>query len=139
MTFDVTKLIAEELARLQTDLPIYRSQQRGGFQEPAFFISKMTSEIRPNLFGIQFRDEHYQLVYFPKPDCPDEDMAIMEEFLMANFNQLSTFAKVRNRRFERHDHTLQLTFEISFRAVPVDDGIRQQTMVYEGGLKRNGE
>lgn len=136
MAFNLIKRIADELSGLFPDTPIYRNDQRGGFQEPSFFIEKITNKITPNLFGIQVRDNHYQLVYFPDPDKPSEDMEATEELLTDNFKQLSGFATLRNRNFEYSDGTLLMTFEITFRAIPDEMETKQQVMDYKGGLKR---
>lgn len=135
MAFNVVERIADELSKMFQDIPIYREQQRGGFQEPSFFIEKITNRIKPNLFGIQTRDNHYQLVYFPNPDSPSEDMGSMEELLANNFQQLSEFATLRDRSFDYGDGTLLMTFTVSYRAVPVDTTVKQQSMDYQGGLK----
>lgn len=138
MGFEITEKIATELNRLLPDIPVYRENQRGGFKEPSFFVEKIKTAITPNFFGIQVRDNHYQLVYFPNPDKPNEDMDTMEEFLTDNFKQLSDFATLRDRNFDRSDSTLLMTFLVSFRAVPADDGNKQQTLDYQGGLKDGG-
>ncbi|AYJ38877.1 phage tail terminator family protein [Lactiplantibacillus paraplantarum] len=136
MSFNVTKRIATQLAQLVPGLPIYREQQRGGFQEPSFFVEKLPTAIMPNLFGIQVRDNHFQLVYFPDPENPNEDMEMMEELLADNFVQLNDFAGITNRNFDHNDGALLMTFTVSFRAVPVDDGTKQETIDYRGGTKR---
>lgn len=135
MAFNITKLIAKQLVQLMPGMPIYREQQRGGFQEPSFFIEKLPTNIMPNFFGIQVRDNHYQLVYFPDPKKPNEDMETMEDFLADNFVQLDNFATVIDRNFDHSDGTLLMTFTVSFRAVPVDDGTKQAKVDYQGGLK----
>ncbi|WP_053072727.1 phage tail terminator family protein [Lactiplantibacillus herbarum] len=137
MAFNISERIAMELAKLSPDIPIYREQQRGGFQEPSFFVNKITSHINPNLFGIQFRDNHFEVIYFPNIDKPNEDMDLMEEQLSDNFKQLEDFATVSDIDFERSDSTLIMTFRVSFRAVPVDKGTKQQAIDYQGGLKHD--
>ncbi|CAM3206729.1 phage tail terminator family protein [Lactiplantibacillus plajomi] len=137
MAFDIIKSIAEELVGMGLNLPIYRENQRGGFKEPSFFISKITGHIQPNLFGIQWRDNHYEVVYFPNADGANADMDAMEDFLSDNFTQLQEFAKIRDLNFERSDSTLVATFKVKFRAVPVDQGTKQQSLDFEGGLKHD--
>lgn len=138
MGFEITEKIANELNRLVPNIPIYRENQRGGFKEPAFFVEKISTAITPNFFGIQVRDNHYQLVYFPDPDKPNENMDAMEEVLADNFVQLSEFAAIHDRNFDRSDGTLLMTFLVSVRAVPVDNVAKQQTLDYQGGLKNGG-
>lgn len=135
MVVDIVKMIADELVHLRPDLPVYRENQRGGFQEPSFFVNKITTQIKPNLFGIQARDNHYQVVYFPLATKPNTDMDAMEELLKNNFNRLNSFAYVRDLEFSHSDGALLMMFRVSYRAIPADEGVKQQTIDYQGGLK----
>ena len=65
---DIIGRIGQQLKKLFPDTVIYRKNQKGGFQEPSFFVSKITTTRVPELFGRQKRTYQYQLVYFPNPD-----------------------------------------------------------------------
>ncbi|WP_416353925.1 DUF6838 family protein [Agrilactobacillus fermenti] len=120
-------MIANELQRLFPAAPIYRENQKGGFQEPSFFITKIMTGSKTELFGIQNRRYHYQLVYFPDPERPKADMEVVEELLLDNFTTLGDSATLRNRQTElSEDYTLQMTFEVWVRATPVDNTPKQR-------------
>lgn len=132
---DIVNRIANELNKLIPDATIYREQQAGGFQEPSFFIHRITTTSKPELFQRQNRNYYYQVVYFPETTNPKADMEHMEEFLLDNFKVLDEFATIRNRDFEEVDGALSMSFNINLRAYPEDHTPKQQTMDYKGGIK----
>lgn len=117
---DIVNRIADQLNSLFPNMPIYREQQSGGFKEPSFFIHRITSTVKPELFQRQNRSYHYQLVYFPQTDHPEADMEQMEENLLDRFLSLDEFATIRNREFEEVDGALTMTFMVNLRAYPED-------------------
>ncbi|APX72713.1 hypothetical protein M5C72_06280 [Companilactobacillus allii] len=128
-------LIGKELAKLFPNIPIYRENQKGGFQEPSFFIEKVITVVEPELFDIQMRNYNYQLVYFPKLDEPKDDMEMMEEILLDSFNLLTDYAVIRNRNFKQSDdNTLLLTFNVQVRAHKIDNTTKQQNMKFKGKI-----
>lgn len=132
---NIIERIGTELSQLFPSVPIYRENQKGGFEEPSFFVNKINSNVNPELFDIQKRRYSYQIVYFPKLDEPKADMEMIEEILMDNFLVLSDFAVVRNRNFEQSgDNTLQITFDIQIRAHKIDSTIKQQKIKYKGEI-----
>lgn len=132
---NIIERIGNELFQLFPSIPIYRENQKGGFEEPSFFVNKINSNISPELFDVQNRKYSYQIIYFPKLDEPKSDMEMIEEILMNNFLALTDFAVIRNRQFEQSgDNTLQLTFDVQIRAHKIDTTIKQQNMKYKGRI-----
>lgn len=132
---DIVNRIADQLNELIPDATIYREQQAGGFKEPSFFIHRITTTVKPELFQRQNRSYYYQIVYFPETANPKADMERMEEFLLDNFKVLDNFATIRNRDFEEVDGALSMSFNITIRAYPEDHTAKQQSMTYRGGIK----
>lgn len=136
MGFDLTKRIADEISILVPGTPIYRENQRAGFEEPAFFVEKIMTQVTPELMNYQFRKYHYQLIYFPNPDKPRTDMERVEEILLDQFTSLDRYASIRNREFSQSsDNTLQMTFEVWIRAYPEDDAPKQGSIKIKNGVK----
>lgn len=114
---DLVDLIADELARIFPDVTIYSENQRSGFVEPSFYINKVSSTSKHELFDIQNRKQTYQVVYFAAEEASNADLAHIEEALLDNFNTLGTYAAVRNREIQQNstERTLTMTFEIWMR------------------------
>ena len=131
----IVELIGNELHRLFPDVQINRENREGGFEEPSFFVEKVDTGVKPELFNVQNRKYSYQIVYFPEVKRPKEDMEIMEETLLDKFINLSDYATLRNREFNQSDdNTLQMTFEVWIRAYKPDDTPKQAQMKFYGGI-----
>lgn len=131
----IVELIGNELHRLFPDVQINRENREGGFEEPSFFVEKVDTGVKPELFNVQNRKYSYQVVYFPEVKRPKEDMEIVEETLLDKFINLSDYATLRNREFNQSDdNTLQMTFEVWIRAYKPDDTPKQEQMNFYGGI-----
>ncbi|HCD08231.1 MAG TPA: hypothetical protein DEQ50_08260 [Lactobacillus sp.] len=135
MKESIVELIGKELSQLFPNIQINRENRKGGFEEPSFFVKKVDTGVKPELFNIQNRKYIYQVVYFPKVDRPNEDMESVEEILLDNFTSLKSYATIRNRDFKQSDdNTLQMTFEVWIRAHEVDNTPKQENMKFKGGI-----
>lgn len=135
MKESIVELIGKELSQLFPNVQINRENRKGGFEEPSFFVQKVDTGVKPELFNIQNRKYTYQVVYFPKVDRPNEDMESVEEILLDNFTSLKSYATLRNREFNQSDdNTLQMTFEVWIRAYKPDDTPKQAQMKFYGGI-----
>jgi len=131
----IVELIGDELNGLFPEVQINRENREGGFEEPSFFVEKVDTGVKPELFNVQNRKYSYQIVYFPEVKRPKEDMEIMEETLLDKFINLSDYATLRNREFNQSDdNTLQMTFEVWIRAYKPDDTPKQAQMKFYGGI-----
>jgi len=131
----IVELIGNELVGLFPNVQINRENREGGFEEPSFFVQKVDTGVKPELFNIQNRKYTYQVVYFPKIDRPKEDMESVEEFLLDNFTELKDYATLHNRDFKQSDdNTLQMTFEVWIRAHEVDNTPKQENVKFKGGI-----
>ncbi|WP_460730492.1 phage tail terminator family protein, partial [Nocardia heshunensis] len=129
---NIIERIGQLLASISPGLPVYRENQKGGFKEPSFYVSAIGSRGQPELFGRQKRTHGYQVVYFPDPNKPNQDMERMEQILLDKFLVLPEFAYIRDRNFSRVDGTLTVDFNIIFWAQPVEGGLKLKTMEYHG-------
>lgn len=135
MKESIIELIGNELSGLFPDVQINRENREGGFEEPSFFVEKVDTSVRPELFDIQNRKYAYQIVYFPRIKRPKEDMESVEEILLDNFTELKDFATIRKREFKQSDdNTLQMTFEVWIRAYKVVNTPKQEHMKFKGGI-----
>ena len=135
MKESIVELIGKELSQLFPNIQINRENRKGGFEEPSFFVQKVDTGVKPELFNVQNRKYSYQVVYFPKVKRPKEDMEIVEETLLDKFINLSDYATLRNREFNQSDdNTLQMTFEVWIRAYKPDDTPKQEQMKFYGGI-----
>ncbi|WP_034544941.1 DUF6838 family protein [Levilactobacillus namurensis] len=131
---DIIGRIGQQLKVLFPDMTIYRKNQKGGFKEPSFFVSKITTTRVPELFGRQKRGYQYQLVYFPNPDDAESDMERMEDQLLDGFTQLDDFAPICDLDFQIVDGALTATFSVNVWAYPEDHTPKQRTLEYHGGI-----
>lgn len=135
MKESIVELIGNELSRLFPGVQINRENREGGFEEPSFFVEKVDTGVKPELFNIQNRKYAYQVVYFPKIKRPKEDIDNVEEILLDNLTELKDFATIRNREFKQSDdNTLQMTFEVWIRAYKVDNTSKQEQLKFTGGI-----
>ena len=135
MKESIVELIGNELAELYPNIQINRENRKGGFEEPSFFVQKVDTGVKPELFNIQNRKYAYQVVYFPKIDRPNKDMESVEEVLADNFTDLKDYATLHNRNFKQSDdNTLQMTFEVWIRVHKVDNTPKQEHMKFKGGV-----
>jgi len=131
----IVELIGNRLAELFPSVQINRENRKGGFEEPSFFIEKVDTGVKPELFSIQNRKYAYQVVYFPEIERPKENMESVEEVLLDNFTSLKDYATIRNRDFKQSDdNTLQMTFEVWIRAYKVDNTPKQEYMKFKGEI-----
>lgn len=131
---DIIGRIGQQLKVLFPNMTIYRKNQKGGFKEPSFFVSKITTTRVSELFGRQKRGYQYQLIYFPNPDDAESDMERMEDQLLSGFTQLDDFAPIRDLDFQIVDGALTATFKVVIRAYLEDTETKLSSMNYHGGI-----
>lgn len=124
--------IGRQLKTIFPGAVIYRKNQKGGFKEPSFFVSSITTTRMPEMFNRQKRSYHYQVVYFPDPTNAEPDMERMEEQLLDRFTQLDDFAPVRDVDFSIVDDALTMAFSVTIRAYPEDLTPKQRVLDYHG-------
>lgn len=135
MKESIVELIGKELSQLFPNIQINRENREGGFEEPSFFVEKITTTSKPELFDIQNRKYAYQIIYFPTLKRPKEDMEQVEELLLANFTSLKDYANVNNREFKQSDdNTLQMTFDVQIRAIKINNSPTLEDMKFKGGI-----
>lgn len=117
---NIIERIGQLLEAIAPGTPVYRENQKGGFKEPSFYVSAIGSRSQPELFNRQKQTRGYQVVYFPNPKKPNEDMEIVEQMLFYQFLTLPKFAHIRDRNFSRVDGTLTVDFNVVIWAHPVD-------------------
>ncbi|WP_203640685.1 phage tail terminator family protein [Levilactobacillus andaensis] len=131
---NIIERIGQLLGTIAPELPVYRENQKGGFKEPSFYVSAIGTRSNPELFDRQRRTHGYQVVYFPDPNKPNQDMEAMEQLLLDRFLTLPEFAHIRNRNFNRVDGTLTVDFNVVLWAKPVEDDTKLKSMEYHGGV-----
>lgn len=132
----LTNRIADELTRIfGADTTIYTENQDNNFNEPCFYICKVSTTAGPRLCGHQRRVYTYQVIYFTNSRQANADLDRVEKLLLDNFDKLSEFAYIRNREFNTDytEKTLSLVFEITINAHKLVD----ETML--GEVKTNAE
>jgi len=129
---DIIDRIGRQLKTIFPEAVVYRKNQKGGFKEPSFFVSSITTTRTPEMFNRQKRSYHYQLIYFPDPDSAEQDMERMQENLLDRFTELTGFSYVRDVDFSIVDGALTMTFAINVRAYPEDLTPKQRTLDYHG-------
>ena len=134
MSMAIIDRIGRQLKAIFPDAVVYRKNQKGGFKEPSFFVSKITTTRQPELFNRQKRTYHYQVVYFPDPTNAEPDMERMEEQLLDRFTQLDDFAPVRDMDFSVVDGALTMVFSVTIRAYPEDLTSKQRVLNYHGRI-----
>lgn len=129
--------IADELARLFPNAVIYTENQADGFEEPSFFIEKISSSASSELFNRQMRKQSYQVVYFPNPDNPKTDMERVEDYLLSGLLELKDYAPLRHIEvIQQEDNTLIYKFEVWGRFYPdKKDDIKLQNSEVKGRIK----
>lgn len=132
----LTNRIADELTRIfGADTTIYTENQDNNFNEPCFYICKVSTTAGPRLCGHQRRVYTYQVIYFTNSRQANADLDRVEKLLLDNFDKLPEFAYIRNREFNTDytEKTLSLVFEITINAHKLVD----ETML--GEVKTNAE
>lgn len=132
----LTNRIADELTRIfGADTTIYTENQDNNFNEPCFYICKVSTTAGPRLCGHQRRVYTYQVIYFTNSRQANADLDRVEKMLLDNFDKLPEFAYIRNREFNTDytEKTLSLVFEITINAHKLVD----ETML--GEVKTNAE
>lgn len=133
----IIERIADELARLFPNAVIYTENQADGFEEPSFFIEKISSSASSKLFNRQMRKQSYQVVYFPNPDNPKTDMERVEDYLLSGLLELKDYAPLRHIEvIQQEDNTLIYKFEVWGRFYPdKKDDIKLQNSEVKGNIK----
>lgn len=129
---DIIELIGQLLVDIAPDVPVYQENQKGGFKEPSFYVSGIGAQSKPEFFDRQKRIHGNQVVYFPNPSKPNQDMAAMEQRLLDQFKTLPGFAHIRDRNFSRSDGALTVDFNVVLWAQPVDSTTKFGNMEYHG-------
>ena len=133
---ELTNRIADELTRIfGANTNIYTENQDNNFNEPCFYICKVSTTAGPRLCGHQRRVYTYQVIYFTNSRQANADLDRVEKLLLDNFDKLPEFAYIRNREFNTDytEKTLSLVFEITINAHKLVD----ETML--GEVKTNAE
>lgn len=136
---DVTNLIAKRLKELWPDIPVFRENQTDGFPEPSFYVHRRPMTMKHAFSRIQERSYQFQIVYFPDPEKPHEDMDTMGEALESNFTEIPNYARLNGIEFEPADTELHMMFSVFVRAFPADDTVKQATMDYQGDIANGKE
>lgn len=133
----IIERISDELARIFPSAVIYPENQADGFEEPSFFIEKISSSASSELFDRQMRKQSYQVVYFPNPDNPKTDMERVEDYLLSGLLELKDYAPLRHIEvIQQEDNTLIYKFEVWGRFYPdKKDDIKLQNSEVKGNIK----
>ena len=133
----IIERISDELARIFPSAVIYPENQADGFEEPSFFIEKISSSASSELFDRQMRKQSYQVVYFPNPDNPKTDMERVEDYLLSGLLELKDYAPLRHIEvIQQEDNTLIYKFEVWGRFYPdKKDDIKLQNSEVKGRIK----
>lgn len=133
----IIERISDEIARLFPNAVIYTENQADGFEEPSFFIEKISSSASSELFDRQMRKQSYQVVYFPNPDNPKTDMERVEDYLLSGLLELKDYAPLRHIEvIQQEDNTLIYKFEVWGRFYPdKKDDIKLQNSEVKGNIK----
>lgn len=133
----IIERIADEITRIFPNAIIYTENQSDGFEEPSFFIEKISSSASSELFDRQMRKQSYQVVYFPNPDNPKTDMERVEDYLLSGLLELKDYAPLRHIEVvQQEDNTLIYKFEIWGRFYPdKKDDIKLQNSEVKGNIK----
>ena len=133
----IIERISDELARIFPSAVIYPENQADGFEEPSFFIEKISSSASSELFDRQMRKQSYQVVYFPNPDNPKTDMERVEDYLLSGLLELKDYAPLRHIEVvQQEDNTLIYKFEVWGRFYPdKKDEIKLQNTDVKGQIK----
>ena len=129
--------ISDEITRIFPNAIIYTENQSDGFEEPSFFIEKISSSASSELFDRQMRKQSYQVVYFPNPDNPKTDMERVEDYLLSGLLELKDYAPLRHIEvIQQEDNTLIYKFEVWGRFYPdKKDDIKLQNSEVKGNIK----
>lgn len=133
----IIERIADEITRIFPNAIIYTENQSDGFEEPSFFIEKISSSASSELFDRQMRKQSYQVVYFPNPDNPKTDMERVEDYLLSGLLELKDYAPLRHIEVvQQEDNTLIYKFEVWGRFYPdKKDEIKLQNSEVKGRIK----
>ena len=133
----IIERIADEITRIFPNAIIYTENQSDGFEEPSFFIEKISSSASSELFDRQMRKQSYQVVYFPNLDNPKTDMERVEDYLLSGLLELKDYAPLRHIEVvQQEDNTLIYKFEIWGRFYPdKKDDIKLQNSEVKGNIK----
>ena len=133
----IIERIADEITRIFPNAIIYTENQSDGFEEPSFFIEKISSSASSELFDRQMRKQSYQVVYFPNPDNPKTDMERVEDYLLSGLLELKDYAPLRHIEvIQQEDNTLIYKFEVWGRFYPdKKDDIKLQNSEVKGNIK----
>lgn len=133
----IIERIADEITRIFPNAIINTENQSDGFEEPSFFIEKISSSASSELFDRQMRKQSYQVVYFPSPDNPKTDMERVEDYLLSGLLELKDYAPLRHIEVvQQEDNTLIYKFEVWGRFYPdKKDDIKLQNSEVKGNIK----
>lgn len=133
----IIERIADEITRIFPNAIINTENQSDGFEEPSFFIEKISSSASSELFDRQMRKQSYQVVYFPNPDNPKTDMERVEDYLLSGLLELKDYAPLRHIEVvQQEDNTLIYKFEVWGRFYPdKKDEIKLQNTDVKGQIK----
>lgn len=133
----IIERIADEITRIFPNAIIYTENQSDGFEEPSFFIEKISSSASSELFDRQMRKQSYQVVYFPNLDNPKTDMERVEDYLLSGLLELKDYAPLRHIEIvQQEDNTLIYKFEVWGRFYPdKKDEIKLQNSEVKGRIK----
>lgn len=133
----IIERIADEIARIFPSSVIYTENQADGFEEPSFFIEKISSSASSELFDRQMRKQTYQVIYFPNPENPKTDMERVEDYLLSGLLELKNYAPLRHIEVtQQEDNTLIYKFEVWGRFYPnKKDEIKLQNSELKGRIK----
>lgn len=112
---DITSLVAEKLAEIDSEATIYREHEEQGFQEPCFFIQRIKSGKSTHLGKRSMRTYSYAVMFFPK-NGTREECEIAEEILHDRFKKIDGVGHLYDVASKINDNVLQYQFNLMFRA-----------------------
>lgn len=137
---EITRAIANQVAKIVPGATIYIENQEQGFDEPAFYIYEITATSKDNLMDYQQRKHLYCITWFPnsKSDDPGirEQCENMRSLLLDGFNFLDDLSlKLMDREAKIEDGVLIFTFKLQFRVKQQNEIANMQNLEQTGGLK----
>jgi len=137
---EITRAIADQVAKIVPDATIYVENQEQAFEEPAFYIYEITATSKDNLMDYQQRKHLYCITWFPdsKSDDPGirEQCENMRSLLLDEFSFIDSLSlKALDKEVKIEGDVLIFTFKLQFRVKQQNEIANMQNLEQTGGLK----
>lgn len=109
------------------NITIYRENVKAGFEEPSFFVPSANIRSKAMINGIYNVVYSFQIIYFPRPDHVNDDIASTQLDLTFKFLNLGD-KTVHNREFNKSDDALVFTFDINGWVNPNHEGTKMKNL-----------